>query len=180
MIADGILFKITSTSLDNLIQLYKAAPQKLSVNLSATVEQALIIVDKQVVQAFKSGGPGWTPISRKWRDWKGQNFFSTKILIMTGMLSGSITHRKTSRHTGRVYIRNGVYPHLKKHFPAGSKMRKKMAGLSRPTRTVQQVGYWHETGEGQNTARPFFATTASWFNPQFRLMVSAAIKESLR
>lgn len=174
------MISVTTTGIDELLAVYKSAGKKLSVGLSAAVEQALVAVDKQVVNAFKSGGPGWAPISPKWRAWKARNFFSTKILIMTGMLSGSITHRRFTRFSGKVYIRNGTYPPLKKHFPAGSKLRKKFSRISRPARTVQQVGYWHETGAGQKTARPFFATTASWFQPHFRMMVATAIRDSLR
>lgn len=174
------MFEVTTTGLDEAVAKYKAAGQKLAVNLSSTVEQALIVVDKLVVDAFKSGGPGWAPISVRWKSWKARNFFSTKILIMTGMLSGSITHRRYSRFSGKVYVRNGTYPPLKKHFPAGSKLRKKFSRITRPARSVQQVAYWHETGAGQVHARPFFRTTASWFRPQFRRMVETAIRDSIR
>lgn len=174
------MFEISSPTLDALIKQYKHAPTKLNVELATAVEGALTYVDKMTVSAFSGGGPGWASISPAWRRWKARNFFSTKILIMTGLLLGSITHRRFSRFAGRVYLRNGTYPPLKSHFVAGSKMRKRFMKLKRPVRTVAQVGYWHETGQGQSAKRDFFERTAKWCEPQVIRLFSSAIRNSVR
>lgn len=167
--------KVKTTGIKELIGSLKRIRKQIVPRTVQTLDINGQYLQAKVLDQFqREGMPRWAALSHRYREWKAQMGFDTKILSRTHLMQQLIYyHRKSgvgAQISGEVTIPEGaVYPNLiqggtrmgsfKEAKQYSAKRGRRVRGKSRVISVAKVAGY-HENGTGRMPARMIFAPVA--------------------